>query len=81
MSRGPTLLLLTELSARLRLACEAISHLGGLVVLPADVRLQDLAPAEQARIEQLGQQDLWALINQSNAPAAPTRARSTSPAA
>lgn len=63
MNRGPTLFLLTGLCARLRLACEAIGREGDHV-LPADVRLEDLSAEEQARLEQLGQQDLWALINQ-----------------
>jgi hypothetical protein len=67
MNRGPTLVLLIDLCARLRLACEAIGADADQVIEPADVRLEDLSPEEHARLVRQGQQDLWALINQSNA--------------
>lgn len=79
MTRGPTLFLLIELCARLRLACEALGADAGAVA-PGDIRLEDLVPEERARLQRLGQQDLWALINQAGpAPRVPSRA--TSPAA
>lgn len=70
MNRGPTLHLLLGLCARLRLACEAIGDDGDPRVVPADVRVEDLSPAQRSRLERLAQQDLWALINQ-NEPAVP----------
>jgi tRNA A37 threonylcarbamoyladenosine dehydratase len=60
--RGPTLVLLIDLCARLRLACEAVGAYADRVE-PTDVRLEDLSAAEHARLVRLGQQDLWALIN------------------
>lgn len=48
---------LIETCARVRLLCEAIG------IDPADVRLDDLAPAERTRMLIAGQRDLWSLIN------------------
>lgn len=65
---GPTLTLLVDTFARLRLACEAIGQDEDAAVLPADVDLDDLAPDEQTRLRRLGTQDLWVAINESNRP-------------
>lgn len=45
------------LSARLRLACDAIG------CQPEDVNLDDLAPLERARLIREGEGDFWALIH------------------
>lgn len=76
MNRGPTLVMLVDLCARLRLACEALGTDADQVV-PADICLSDLSPEEHARLQLLGQQDLWVLINQAGDPPA----RATIPAA
>jgi len=64
-----------ELCARLRLACEALSAITGGVVLPADVRLDDLEWGQRQRLLDVAAYDVWDVIQRDYPAARAPKAR------
>jgi hypothetical protein len=79
-------LALITVLARLRMACEAISKIEyqttsgkqRQVITPADVRLEDLHPAERNRLLKLGEHDFWQVMAD-DLPQTPPRGATTKP--
>lgn len=53
---------MTELCARLRMACEALSRDAGDAITPDDIRLDDLSPWERDRLMREAVPDVWTVL-------------------